>query len=144
MRWFGSRPKKTRRTPLPGSLRAKVLKRDGHRCRYCGRRFPAKQLHVDHVVPVARGGRDDERNLVTACVACNLAKGATMLDGRRLSTKIRQFRRRRRRLAKEEIARLEKRASKAGWLERKAMRKRIRTLEKVADEKRRWWLLWLR
>ena len=52
-------------------MRAGVLARDGHRCRYCGE--PA--AHVDHVVPLARGGRDVESNLAASCAACNLAKG---------------------------------------------------------------------
>jgi 5-methylcytosine-specific restriction endonuclease McrA len=31
--------------------------------------------HVDHVVPLVRGGSDDPSNLVIACVPCNLSKG---------------------------------------------------------------------
>ena len=37
-------------------------------------------LHVDHVHPRADGGGDDLLNLVTACVACNLGKGARQLS----------------------------------------------------------------
>ena len=53
-------------------LRAMVLLRDKGTCRYCGR--PA--THVDHVVPVARGGPTHESNLVAACERCNLEKGS--------------------------------------------------------------------
>ncbi len=43
-------------------------------CRYCGRRTPPRQLTMDHVVPVARGGRSVKGNVVPACPACNREK----------------------------------------------------------------------
>lgn len=51
-----------------------VLRRDGFRCRYCGRPAPDVVLHVDHVIARANGGGDDDANLVTACRECNLGK----------------------------------------------------------------------
>lgn len=56
--------------------RFKILRRDGFRCRYCGATPDVSELHVDHVQPRSRGGTDDPLNLVTACSACNLSKGA--------------------------------------------------------------------
>lgn len=68
------------RTPLSKSLRFKVLNRDGFKCVYCGRgKGDGVKLHVDHVVPVASGGKDDMDNLVAACQCCNLGKGARNL-----------------------------------------------------------------
>ena len=64
------------------SLRFEVLKRDGFRCAYCGVTSAAELLHVDHVVPVSKGGTDDLANLVSACVACNLGKSAKGLAER--------------------------------------------------------------
>lgn len=63
------------------STRFEVLRRDGHRCRYCGA-SPADGavLHVDHVVPKALGGTDDPGNLVTACEPCNAGKGSSSPD----------------------------------------------------------------
>ncbi len=62
--------------------RFQVLERDGFRCRYCGANGTAEQLHVDHILPVSRGGSDDLDNLVASCHACNLGKGAHLLkDG---------------------------------------------------------------
>jgi 5-methylcytosine-specific restriction endonuclease McrA len=52
-----------------------VLKRDGHRCQYCGSGFPVGELTFDHVVPVSQGGRKDWENIVTACIPCNRRKG---------------------------------------------------------------------
>jgi 5-methylcytosine-specific restriction endonuclease McrA len=43
-------------------------------CHYCGATFPPDQLTMDHVVPVARGGRSTKGNVVPACAACNASK----------------------------------------------------------------------
>ena len=48
-----------------------VLRRDGHRCAYCGRSAGT----VDHVLPRSRGGQDSWDNLVACCLRCNGAKG---------------------------------------------------------------------
>lgn len=47
--------------------RAGVLRRDRHRCAYCG----GAATTVDHVMPACRGGRIEWLNTVAACVACN-------------------------------------------------------------------------
>lgn len=53
-----------------------VLNRDGFRCAYCGATAyeDGAKLHVDHVVPRSKGGRDTVANLITACARCNLEK----------------------------------------------------------------------
>lgn len=61
--------------------RSEIFERDGYRCVYCGERFLAEELTVDHVQPRARGGDRSDGNLVTACRGCNTLKGH-----RRLST----------------------------------------------------------
>jgi 5-methylcytosine-specific restriction endonuclease McrA len=61
--------------------RNEIFQRDGYRCVYCGERFAAEELTVDHVQPRIRGGDRSEGNLVTACRGCNTLKGH-----RRLST----------------------------------------------------------
>ena len=53
-------------------LRLKILNRDDFTCRYCGSKNPF--MTVDHVLPVTRGGTDDESNLVAACQSCNSKK----------------------------------------------------------------------
>jgi len=62
----------------PG-VRFEVFKRDGFTCRYCGKKSPEVILEVDHAVPLAVGGSDDDDNLVTACYECNRGKGARLL-----------------------------------------------------------------
>ena len=44
------------------------------RCGYCGQPTPARELTMDHRVPLVRGGRSTRGNLVPACKACNAAK----------------------------------------------------------------------
>ncbi len=55
--------------------RSSLLRRDDHRCQYCGVRPPQSQLTVDHVVPRSRGGRTNWENCVVACIRCNARKG---------------------------------------------------------------------
>ena len=43
-------------------------------CHYCGKQFPPSELTLDHIVPVARGGRSTRGNLVVCCRECNRAK----------------------------------------------------------------------
>lgn len=61
-------------------LRFEILRRDDHRCRYCGATAPDAKLTVDHVVPIALGGTDLPENLVTACSSCNSGKSSIPAD----------------------------------------------------------------
>lgn len=57
--------------PVPWSRRG-VLARDDRRCAYCG----APGGTIDHIQPASRGGASTWLNTITACVACNGAKGS--------------------------------------------------------------------
>jgi len=56
--------------------RLAVLERDCWACAYCGVRLTANNAHVDHKIPLSRGGDSDPDNLVASCKSCNLSKGA--------------------------------------------------------------------
>ena len=43
-------------------------------CHYCGTKFAPKDLTMDHIVPLVRGGRSNKGNLVPACKECNTRK----------------------------------------------------------------------
>ncbi len=43
-------------------------------CFYCKRPTLPKELTMDHIVPIARGGRSKKNNVVTACKECNNKK----------------------------------------------------------------------
>jgi 5-methylcytosine-specific restriction endonuclease McrA len=40
-------------------------------CHHCGGKFPPKELTMDHLVPVIRGGRSTKGNVVPSCKNCN-------------------------------------------------------------------------
>jgi hypothetical protein len=59
------------RRPLSDKIRALVIVRDGGRCRRCG---SARNLEIDHIVPLSRGGDSEDCNLQTLCRRCNRRK----------------------------------------------------------------------
>ena len=46
-------------------------KRASGRCHYCQAKVPPRELTMDHVVPLIRGGRSVKGNLVPCCKTCN-------------------------------------------------------------------------
>ena len=63
---------------LPHDLRV-TAKRDtlkdcGRQCVYCSTPLTKRAATLDHVHPLARGGTNDQRNLVACCHACNQDK----------------------------------------------------------------------
>lgn len=68
------------RIAIPAKIRFEVFKRDAFTCQYCGRQAPDVVLHVDHIIPVSKGGTNDLANLISACQDCNLGKGARPLS----------------------------------------------------------------
>lgn len=44
------------------------------KCYYCGRDVLPKELTMDHIVPLIRGGKSIRSNVVTACKECNNKK----------------------------------------------------------------------
>jgi hypothetical protein len=58
----------------------RILERDQYLCQYCGLDGGASfenalAMSVDFVIPRARKGKKDERNLVACCRSCNMIKG---------------------------------------------------------------------
>jgi 5-methylcytosine-specific restriction endonuclease McrA len=43
-------------------------------CHFCGRKVPPKELTMEHVVPIVRGGKSVKGNIVPACKECNSRK----------------------------------------------------------------------
>ena len=66
---------KRKRTNIPRGLRHEVFKRDDYKCVECGAsKDDGATLHVDHKIPVSKGGTDELDNLQTLCKDCNLNK----------------------------------------------------------------------
>jgi len=50
------------------------IKRQRGKCHYCNEVFPDGKYHIDHVIPLSRGGSDLNENKVLACPQCNMGK----------------------------------------------------------------------
>ncbi|XP_057496138.1 uncharacterized protein LOC130781097 [Actinidia eriantha] len=66
-----------RRTIKNNLSRKNILYRDSFTCQYCS---SPENLTIDHVLPIARGGKWTWENLVTACSKCNSRKGQKTLE----------------------------------------------------------------
>lgn len=77
------------RAPISQSLRFRIMRRDGFRCRLCGQDAShGVALRIDHIVPWSKGGADSEENLWTLCQDCNAGKGAEPLEWERRTDRI--------------------------------------------------------
>jgi 5-methylcytosine-specific restriction endonuclease McrA len=76
-----SRP--THRVPAILTQRNLFL-RDGYRCGYCARHKQDLKSHEfltrDHIHPQSKGGKDEWKNVVTACSTCNNKKADMRLE----------------------------------------------------------------
>ena len=84
--------RKKKISPFAYDLEAQDLKRERHRarelresqwwkrrlakgiCHYCNRLTPPKELTMDHIIPVSRGGKSTKGNVVPCCKECNNTK----------------------------------------------------------------------
>ncbi len=44
-------------------------------CYHCEQKFKTSDLTMDHLIPIARGGKSDKKNCVPSCKECNTKKG---------------------------------------------------------------------
>ena len=75
--------------PFVKLAKREILQRDDHTCQYCGRQ--GGTLTIDHIVPQHKGGEFAWTNLVAACPACNLKKGARSIEEVQMSLLRRPF-----------------------------------------------------
>ncbi len=75
---------------VPKELRARIAAEAQHRCGYCltDQRLSGAQMHIEHILPRARGGRSERSNLWLSCAWCNSYKG-TQIEATDLLTGIR-------------------------------------------------------
>lgn len=72
--------------------RRNVFLRDDFTCQYCGKRFDAKHLTCDHLIPRSRGGITEWTNIVTSCIYCNLQKGDKLPEEKEMFPRRRPYR----------------------------------------------------
>lgn len=65
---------------IPSSMRSKVYEAAQGKCQLCGRAIDFDEMHVDHILPFARGGMTVIENLQATCAPCNLSKGKRSED----------------------------------------------------------------
>lgn len=79
---FISTARANERALLTSSMRYDVLKRDNFQCQICGHsKDDGVKLHVDHIKPIAKGGKTQMSNLRTLCEDCNIGKSDKYVIG---------------------------------------------------------------
>ncbi|MEZ4672137.1 MAG: HNH endonuclease signature motif containing protein [Anaerolineae bacterium] len=61
------------RRKIPPEVAERVRQAAAHRCGYClsPQRLVMARLEIEHIIPLAKGGSDEESNLWLACPLCN-------------------------------------------------------------------------
>lgn len=59
------------------AMREKIAAEARYRCGYCltDQRISGAQMHIEHIIPLAKGGSSEEINLWLSCAWCNSFKG---------------------------------------------------------------------
>lgn len=60
------------------AIRDRIVERDGTVCTYCS--TTEGPFVVDHIVPLAQGGTNDDENLCVACRYCNSSKAGKTVE----------------------------------------------------------------
>jgi len=65
-----------KKTEIKGKKRESFLGKHNYKCCSCGISVKNKSnFHIDHIIPLSKGGSVDENNLQLLCRSCNLKKG---------------------------------------------------------------------
>lgn len=68
---------KDQRRLMTKELRDRIARRDNYTCQICGKYMPdGVGLHIDHIVPIAKGGKSVPSNLQVLCSKCNGRKSS--------------------------------------------------------------------
>lgn len=71
-----------KRVQIPADVVARVRVSARDRCGYClsPQSLVMAPLHIEHIVPIAKGGSSNEENLWLSCPLCNGHKGAKYIE----------------------------------------------------------------
>lgn len=58
------------------NIKTKLREAQGNKCAFCSQSLTRKKVHLDHIVPLARGGQHTDLNLQVLCSTCNHRKSA--------------------------------------------------------------------
>jgi len=67
--------------PLVSEL-SSMLKKQNNRCKYCNQKIGRElgNIHLDHIIPLAKDGMHSIFNVQWLCETCNLKKGASIVS----------------------------------------------------------------
>ena len=71
---------KVERVRFSDDDKIKMLKKTGYKCAHCGKKLTLKNMTVDHMYPINKGGDNSEFNLVAMCENCNGEKSNFIYD----------------------------------------------------------------
>lgn len=70
------------RSKMTKQLRQQIKERDNYTCQICGKYMPDEVgLEIDHIYPIAKGGKSVSSNLQVLCSVCNNKKRDKILYG---------------------------------------------------------------
>ena len=69
-----------KRKAIPASVRAKIYNQSEGHCAICGKFVTCDAYTIDHIIPLSKGGTDEESNLQCTCLVCNRMKQDILPD----------------------------------------------------------------
>ena len=66
------------RIKFPAEVRKEIYRRANATCALCGHKIKYDDMTLDHIIPLAMGGRDNVDNLQCTCETCNIFKGSIL------------------------------------------------------------------
>lgn len=70
----------TKRRIFTKDEKEKILKKTGFRCGHCGMKLEHFNATVEHMIPISKGGLNDEYNMIALCETCNQSKSNYLYD----------------------------------------------------------------
>ncbi len=58
----------------------RILKKSDGKCAHCGENLTYKNMTIEHVIPLSKGGTNEDRNLVALCKNCNNDKDDNIIN----------------------------------------------------------------
>lgn len=75
-----SQKKKPNRPQFSQKQKIEILSKTNCKCAYCGIELYKTKFHVEHLIPLSKGGSNDMENLFPSCGSCNSVKASNTLE----------------------------------------------------------------